>query len=76
MKLFAKQMGFYKGARVRPGTVFEFDGKEPPKWAAVVGTPAAKVDPPKRLADTRPAAAVKAARLKSAASDAPHTEGV
>lgn len=35
-KVVAKQLGFYKGARVHPGTEFVFEGDRLPKWVAVV----------------------------------------
>lgn len=35
MKVKAIEMGFYRGARVRPGTVFELVGNDKPgKWMA------------------------------------------
>jgi len=38
MRMKAKQLGFIRGARVRPGQEFHLPaGKKPPKWAVPVG---------------------------------------
>lgn len=75
VKLIAAVHGFYKGAIVNPGQSFMFDpnpsvpgGKVKfPKWAAPEGEKAAKAKPELKAFDTRPAAAVAAAKMKAGA---------
>lgn len=76
VELVASVRGFYRGSLVEPGKSFMFDpnpsvpgGKVKfPKWAAPAGKEAEKKPPPvDKGFDTRPIAAVVAAKRKASA---------
>ncbi len=62
-ELIALQTAFYGGHRIRPGQSFIFDGEKIPKWAAEPGT---KLPAAKKMGDTKPVAARRAAVKKQA----------
>jgi len=53
-KVVATSMGFYNGARVRPGTEFEVPDDFKGSWVAVVGSPAAAPAKPAKPARSEP----------------------
>ena len=71
VELVAVTLGFYQGAMVHPGKSFSFTGSKLPKWAKGPKEAEAALKPKKPAnADTKPAQAQAAVKVKAAAASA------